>query len=47
MHLVFGDNGDDSEEIFYLPHHPVFKRGSNTTKLRVVINVSAKNMNGQ
>jgi hypothetical protein len=47
MHLVSGDNGDDSKETFFLPHHPVFKCGSNTTKLRVVISVSAESMNGQ
>ncbi|XP_075210146.1 uncharacterized protein LOC142317990 [Lycorma delicatula] len=33
-------------EVFYLPHHAVFKETSLTTKLRVVFDGSAKSSNG-
>ena len=31
-----------SNEVYYLPHHCVFKEDSTTTKLRVVFDGSAK-----
>ena len=34
-------------ELFYLPHHPVIKEASSTTRLRVVFDASAKSRNGQ
>ncbi|XP_024871386.1 uncharacterized protein LOC112454074 [Temnothorax curvispinosus] len=34
------------EPVFYLPHHGVFKSDSTTTKLRVVFDASAKDLNG-
>ncbi|XP_062557054.1 uncharacterized protein LOC134221904 [Armigeres subalbatus] len=33
---------DHDRTVFYLPHHPVFKEASTTTKLRVVFDGSAK-----
>ena len=33
-------------QIYYLPHHPVFKETSTTTKLRVVFNASCKTTTG-
>jgi hypothetical protein len=47
MQLVSGDGGVDGKETFYLPHHPVFKHDSSSTRLRVVFNASAKSTNGQ
>ncbi|UYV82903.1 hypothetical protein LAZ67_22001336 [Cordylochernes scorpioides] len=38
-------NGND-HKAFYLPHHPIIKEKSSTTKLRVVINASAKTTTG-
>jgi hypothetical protein len=47
MQLVSGGGGVDGKETFYLPHHPVFKHDSSTTRLRVVFYASAKSTNGQ
>ena len=35
-----------SNEVYYLPHHCVFKEDSTTTKLRIVFDGSAKTSNG-
>lgn len=35
-----------SDKAYYIPHHPVFKQDSLTTKLRVVYDASAKDKNG-
>ncbi|XP_052901615.1 uncharacterized protein LOC128309298 [Anopheles moucheti] len=37
---------DDDESAYYLPHHPVFKASSSTTKTRVVFDGSAKTSSG-
>lgn len=34
------------EHPYYIPHHPVFKSSSTTTKIRVVFNASSKSSNG-
>ncbi|KMQ91804.1 hypothetical protein RF55_8288 [Lasius niger] len=36
----------DSEQYIYLPHHPVCRKDSETTKLRVVFNASSGTSNG-
>ena len=36
----------DKPQIVYLPHHPVFRESSTTTKLRAVFNASSKTSNG-
>lgn len=36
----------EHEKSFYLPHHPVIRENSSTTKLRVVFNASIKSSNG-
>ncbi|UYV81320.1 hypothetical protein LAZ67_20000761 [Cordylochernes scorpioides] len=38
-------NGND-HKAFYLPHHPIIKEKSSTTKLRVVFNTSSKTTTG-
>ncbi|XP_050079493.1 uncharacterized protein LOC126567309 [Anopheles maculipalpis] len=38
--------GREEEQAYYLPHHPVFKSSSSTTKLRVVFDGSAKMNSG-
>ncbi|XP_071573525.1 uncharacterized protein [Temnothorax nylanderi] len=37
---------DVTEDGYFIPHHPVFKRDSHTTKLRVVFNASSKSSSG-
>ncbi|XP_067636101.1 uncharacterized protein [Eurosta solidaginis] len=37
---------ESTHQCFYMPHHPVVKESSVTTKLRVVFNASAKTTNG-
>ncbi|XP_055622079.1 uncharacterized protein LOC129765691 [Toxorhynchites rutilus septentrionalis] len=44
MRLVEAD--DDDAPAYYLPHHPVVKEESTTTKVRVVFNGSAKTSTG-
>jgi hypothetical protein len=46
MHLVFGDNGNDGKETFYLPHYLVFQHNISTTKLTVLFDMSARSTNG-
>lgn len=36
----------DNSEVYYLPHHPVFKEESETTKVRIVFDGSCKTSNG-
>ena len=36
----------DKPQIVYLPHYPVFRESSKTTKLRVVLNACSKTSNG-
>ncbi|XP_062701167.1 uncharacterized protein LOC134285118 [Aedes albopictus] len=40
------DVQDDERTVCYLPHHPVFKESSSTTKVRVVFDGSAKTTTG-
>jgi hypothetical protein len=47
MKLVSGVGGVDGKKTFNLPHHPVFKHDSSTTRLRVVFDAYAKTTNGQ
>ncbi|XP_041785595.1 uncharacterized protein LOC121600876 [Anopheles merus] len=44
MSLMSNDSGD--EQAYYLPHHPVFKASSTTTKVRVVFDGSVKTSTG-
>ncbi|XP_055622077.1 uncharacterized protein LOC129765689 [Toxorhynchites rutilus septentrionalis] len=45
MRMVGVDDYENSQT-FYLPHHPVIKEGSTTTKVRVVFDGSAKSSTG-
>jgi len=45
MHEV-DDSETDTKTSYYLPHHPVFKETSSTTKLRVVFDASCKSTSG-
>ncbi|XP_065091062.1 uncharacterized protein LOC135712028 [Ochlerotatus camptorhynchus] len=40
------DFGDELHPKYYLPHHPVIKESSTTTKLRVVFDASSKTSSG-
>ncbi|XP_052561950.1 uncharacterized protein LOC120426986 [Culex pipiens pallens] len=46
MHAVPDDAEDESSRACYLPHHPVIKEQSSTTKVRVVFDGSAKTSAG-
>lgn len=37
---------DSVDPVFYLPHHPVVKEGSTSTKIRPVFNASCRGVNG-
>lgn len=43
-HMSLIEKPDDDG--FYMPHHAVFKNSSNTTKIRIVFNASAKSNSG-
>ncbi|XP_051171022.1 uncharacterized protein LOC127287913 [Leptopilina boulardi] len=46
-HMTKLENIDPKDVSYYIPHHPVFKLSSLTTKLRVVFDGSAKTTNGK
>ncbi|XP_043474287.1 uncharacterized protein LOC122506260 [Leptopilina heterotoma] len=46
-HMTKLDKDDPREPSYYIPHHPVIKLSSHTTKLRVVFDASAKTTNGK
>ncbi|XP_058123028.1 uncharacterized protein LOC131264776 [Anopheles coustani] len=43
---VVSKEGDGHSTAYYMPHHPVFKADSSTTKCRVVFDASAKSSSG-
>ena len=45
MQRVLEEELDDSAQIVYLPHHPVLRESSATTKLRVVFNAASLTSN--
>ncbi|XP_018404103.1 PREDICTED: uncharacterized protein LOC108780787 [Cyphomyrmex costatus] len=46
MSLVTSSDYNTTKEVFYLPHHPVIKNDSVTTRLRVVFDGSSKSSTG-
>lgn len=46
-HMIPYSPSQPSEQVCYLPHHPVLKETSTTTKLRVVFNASSHTSNGR
>lgn len=44
---VVNKNEQSNEPEYFLPHHPVMKLSSSTTKLRVVFDASAKTLSGK
>jgi GrpB-like predicted nucleotidyltransferase (UPF0157 family) len=46
MKEVYPGSNPGDHEVFYLPHHAVFKASSTTTKTRVVFDGSARSSNG-
>ena len=46
MTLLDSDSISEDQETYYIPHHPVIRESSLTTKLRVVFNASANYSNG-
>lgn len=45
-HMTEVSGSDATEGGYFIPHHPVFKRDSHTTKLRVVFYASSKGNSG-
>ncbi|XP_077275276.1 uncharacterized protein LOC143904452 [Temnothorax americanus] len=45
-HMIEISASDVTKDGYFIPHHPVFKRDSHTTKLRVVFNASSKSSSG-
>ncbi|XP_055589397.1 uncharacterized protein LOC129741675 [Uranotaenia lowii] len=45
-HMGKADNLSDSTIAFYLPHHPVIKSSSTTTRVRVVFDASSRSSSG-
>jgi GrpB-like predicted nucleotidyltransferase (UPF0157 family) len=46
MMAVQAGSSPKAKEVFYLPHHAVFKASSSTTRTRVVFDGSARSSNG-
>lgn len=45
MQKINIDEANESTQVVYLPHHPVIRESSSTTKLRVVFNASSNTSN--
>lgn len=45
-HMTEISNHNAVEVGYFIPHHPIFKRDSHTTKIRIVFDASSKTITG-